>query len=78
MPKKNKKKIKKKKTKKVVKKKNAQTSSKVEKELIYKTKKDWISKALVNKSQYEKKYKASIKVDFLKDIAREVNENYKK
>ena len=61
MPKKKKKKIKKKKTKKVVKKKNAQTSSKVEKELIYKTKKDWISKALVNKSQYEKKYKASIK-----------------
>ena len=34
---------------------------KQEKELIYKTKKDWISKALVNKSQYEKKYKASIK-----------------
>ena len=35
-------------------------NSKVEKELIYKTKKDWISKALVNKSQYEKKYKASL------------------
>ena len=26
----------------------------------------------------DKEYKASIKVDFLKDIAREVNENYKK
>ena len=61
MLKKKKKKIKKKKTKKVIKKKKTQTSSKVEKELIYKTKKDWISKALVNKSQYEKKYKASIK-----------------
>ena len=34
--------------------------SKKQKETIYKTKKDWISKALVNKSQYEKKYKASI------------------
>jgi len=32
----------------------------IEKELIYKTKKDWISKAIVNKSQYEKKYKNSI------------------
>ena len=33
---------------------------KVEKELIYKTKKEWISKSVVNKSQYEKKYKDSI------------------
>ena len=32
----------------------------IEKELVYKTKKDWISKATVNKSQYEKKYKTSI------------------
>ena len=44
------------------KKSKAKTKSlKQDKELIYKTKKDWISKALVNKSQYEKKYKASIK-----------------
>ena len=57
MPKKKKKKIKKKKTKKVIKKKNVKNSSKVEKELIYKTKKDWISKALVSKSQYEKNIK---------------------
>ena len=35
-------------------------SSSIEKELILKTKKDWISKAIVNKSQYEKKYKQSI------------------
>ena len=30
-------------------------------ELIYKVKKEWVSKAIVNKSQYEKKYKNSIK-----------------
>ena len=53
MPKKKNKK--KKKTKKVVKKKKIKAISKVEKELLYKTKKDWISKAIVNKSQYEKK-----------------------
>ena len=35
-------------------------SSSIEKELILKTKKEWISKAIVNKSQYEKKYKESI------------------
>ena len=44
---------KKKKTKKKVKKKIA---SKKTKETIYKTQKDWISKAIVNKSQYLKKY----------------------
>ena len=44
---------KKKKTKKKVKKKIA---SKKAKETIYKTQKDWISKAIVNKSQYLKKY----------------------
>ena len=32
----------------------------IEKELIIKTKKDWVSKATVNKSQYEKKYKTSL------------------
>ena len=35
--------------------------SKKPKEIIYKTKKDWISKATVNKSQYTKKYNESIK-----------------
>ena len=30
-------------------------------ELIYKTKSDWIKKAIVNKSGYEKKYSDSIK-----------------
>ena len=35
--------------------------SKKPKETIYKTKKEWISKATVNKSQYTKKYNESIK-----------------
>ncbi len=58
-----KKKTKKRKKKKITKKKTKVKSldPKKDKELIYKTKKDWISKALVNKSQYEKKYKSSIK-----------------
>ena len=52
-----KKKVKKKKKKIFTKKKSKVKSiaPKQDKELIYKTKKDWISKALVNKSQYEKK-----------------------
>ena len=50
----------KKKIKKVKRFKKIKLDQKEEKELIYKTKKDWVSKALVNKSQYEKKYKASI------------------
>ena len=60
MPKK-KKKIKK---KKAIKKRKKTSIKKVEqnieKELVFKTKKDWITKATVNKSQYEKKYKESI------------------
>ena len=58
-----KKKVKKRKKKITTKKKTKVKSivPKQEKELIYKTKKDWVSKALVNKSQYEKKYKSSIK-----------------
>ena len=50
---------------KIKQKKNRKKVSKtmVEKELIYKTKKDWASKAIVNRSQYEKKYKHSIKDD---------------
>ena len=35
--------------------------SKKPKETVYKTKKEWISKATVNKSQYTKKYNESIK-----------------
>ena len=45
----------KKKKKKIISKKKSKvksTAPKQDKELIYKTKKDWISKALVNKSQY--------------------------
>ena len=61
MPKKKKKTKKKeniiKKRKKTSKKKS---EKKIEKEIIYKTKKEWINKATVNKSQYEKKYKVSI------------------
>ncbi len=30
-------------------------------DIVYKTKKEWIKKATVNKSEYEKKYKSSIK-----------------
>ena len=48
--------LKKKKTKKKVKKK---TYSKKTKETIYKTQKDWISKAIVNKSQYIKNNSAA-------------------
>ena len=29
-------------------------------ELIFKTKKDWVSKALINNREYQKKYKLSI------------------
>ena len=51
-------KVKKKKKKRTIRKKLG--SSSIEKQLIYKIKKDWVSKAIVNKSQYEKKYKDSI------------------
>ena len=64
MPKKKKAKKVRKKTKKKSKKikiKKKSITSNLEKELIYRTKKDWVNKALVNKSQYEKKYKSSIK-----------------
>ena len=64
MPKKKKKTKKKSSVKKKIKKvkrfKKIKLDKKEEKELIYKTRKDWVSKALVNKSQYEKKYKTSI------------------
>ena len=62
MPKK-KKKIKKKKKKIINRKKKTslkKIDQNVEKELIFKTKKDWVSKAIVNKSQYDKKYKSSL------------------
>ncbi len=68
MPKKKKrKKIKRKKTfkkkaKKIKKRLKKSKSKKIEKtELIYKTKSDWIKKAIVNKSGYEKKYSESLK-----------------
>ncbi len=50
MPKKKRKIIKK--VKKITKRK---AEKNIEKELIYKTKKDWIKQSTVNKSQYEKK-----------------------
>ena len=37
------------------KKQKKKSKSEVEKELIYKTKKEWVRKAIVNKYQYEKK-----------------------
>jgi len=46
--------------KKKIKTSSKKSEQKIEKELVYKTKKDWINKATVNKSQYEKKYKISI------------------
>ncbi len=53
-----------KKKKKIIKKRKKTSKKKVEKnvkkELVFKTRKDWISKATVNKSQYEKKYKTSL------------------
>jgi acetyl-CoA synthetase len=55
MVKRSKKKRKKKSSKKKVKK--LETNQ----ELIIKTKADWVNKALVNKSDYEKKYKKSLK-----------------
>ncbi len=56
----------KKKTKARKKRKNKSSKKKVKKletnqELIIKTKADWVNKALVNKSDYEKKYKKSLK-----------------
>ena len=48
-------KVKKKKKKRTIRKKLG--SSSIEKQLIYKIKKDWVSKAIVNKSQYEKNIK---------------------
>ena len=61
MPKKKNKSKKKVKKNKIKKKIRKIAKPKTEKELIYKTKKEWISRALVNKSQYEKKYNESIK-----------------
>ena len=56
----------KKKTKARKKRKNKSSKKKVKKletnqELIIKTKADWVNKALINKSDYEKKYKKSLK-----------------
>ena len=43
--------------KRVTKKKSNNTNQ----ELIFKTKSDWIKKALINKKQYDKKYSSSLK-----------------
>ena len=65
MPKKKKKRSKKVKNRRTkIKKKSSRKKIKLNKsetELIYKTRNEWINKAIVNKSEYEKKYKASIK-----------------
>ncbi len=47
----------------------------IEKKLVFKTKKDWIAKATVNKSQYEKKYKTSLSDNdgFWKKEGRRIN-----
>ena len=60
MPKKNKKKVKKRKRK-IKKSKSRKKSTAGNQELFFKTKSEWINKALINKSEYEKKYKKSLK-----------------
>ena len=52
---------KKRKTIKKKKKQNKFTIEESQKELIIKTKSDWIKKGLINKKAYEKKYNESIK-----------------
>ena len=54
---KNKKKV----SKKIILKKNNFKEEKLEKELLFKTRPEWIKNALVNKSKYKKKYFDSIK-----------------
>ena len=62
MPKKKKrKKIKKKKSSRKKKLKKNKVKKIQDSELIYKAKSDWIKKAIINKSGYEKKYSDSIK-----------------
>ena len=62
MPKKLKKRKSSRKRSKVKKRKNKKKIKKnVSQELIYKVKSDWIKKAVINKSGYEKKYSESIK-----------------
>tara|TARA_X000000368_G_scaffold25105_1_gene19033 strand:- start:144 stop:443 length:300 start_codon:yes stop_codon:yes gene_type:complete len=62
MPKKIKKRKSSKKKSKAKKRKNKKITKKnLSEELIYKVKSDWIKKAVVNKSGYEKKYSESIK-----------------
>jgi len=65
----------KKKNKKIKIRKKKISTSKVDKELIYKTKKEWIKSALINKSKYEAKYKSSIKNndDFWKKEGKRIN-----
>ena len=62
MPKKIKSKIKKKISKKIKTNFKKQTSIDVEhKELVFKTKPEWLKSALVNKTKYQRKYSDSIK-----------------
>ena len=56
-----KKKSKKRKQKRKQKRKKKKILEKKTNELIYKTKSDWVKKALINKSGYEKKYSQSLK-----------------
>ena len=73
MAKRSKKRRKKKSSKKKVKK------LEINQELIIKTKADWVNKALVNKSDYEKKYNDSIKNNdafWKKEGKRINNKNY--
>ena len=58
MAKRSKKKIK---TRKRIKSKKKLKKSEINQEFIIKTKKEWINRALANKSEYEKKYKKSLK-----------------
>ena len=49
------------KKRKIIRKKNKSSKKDRHEELIYKTKSDWVNKALINKSGYEKKYSLSLK-----------------
>ena len=58
MAKRSKKKIK---TRKRIKSKKKINKAEIDQEFLIKTKKEWINRALANKSEYEKKYKKSLK-----------------
>jgi len=65
MPKKNskvKKKVTRKVKKKVTRKVKPKVKNDIKKELIFKTKPEWVKSALINKTKYQKKYSDSIKI----------------